>query len=122
MNCARQCWIGYGEWLRRQGRRADAGEQLRCAHGMFTAMGMEGFAERAARELRAMGESARRRTILTSGQLTAQEAQIARLARDGLSNHEIGRGGVGDGLPDDDVDEVARRPYFLYPASRDLSQ
>jgi DNA-binding NarL/FixJ family response regulator len=57
---------------------------------MFTAMGMEGFAERAARELRAMGESARGRTIVTSGRLTAQEAQIARLAHDGLSNPEIG--------------------------------
>ena len=80
----------YGEWLRRQGRRMDAREQLRSAHGMFTAMGMEAFAERAARELRATGESARRRTVETSGPLTPQEAQIARLARDGLSNAEIG--------------------------------
>ena len=80
----------YGEWLRRQGRRMDAREQLRSAHGMFTAMGMEAFAERAARELRATGESARRRTVETSGPLTPQEAQIARLARDGLSNPEIG--------------------------------
>ena len=80
----------YGEWLRRQGRRMDAREQLRSAHGMFTAMGMEAFAERAARELLATGETARKRTVQTSDDLTPQECQIARLARDGLSNPEIG--------------------------------
>jgi DNA-binding CsgD family transcriptional regulator/tetratricopeptide (TPR) repeat protein len=80
----------YGEWLRRQGRRMDAREQLRSAHGMFTAMGMEAFAERAARELLATGETARKRTVETSDSLTPQECQIARLARDGLSNPEIG--------------------------------
>ena len=80
----------YGEWLRRQGRRMDAREQLRSAHGMFTAMGMEAFAERAARELLATGETARKRTVETSDDLTPQECQIARLARDGLSNPEIG--------------------------------
>jgi len=57
---------------------------------MFTAMGTEAFADRAARELLATGETARRRTVETAGELTAQEAQIARLARDGLSNPEIG--------------------------------
>jgi DNA-binding CsgD family transcriptional regulator len=80
----------YGEWLRRERRRLDAREQLRTAHEMFASMGAEGFAERAARELLATGETARKRTVETSDQLTAQEAQIARLARDGLSNPEIG--------------------------------
>jgi DNA-binding CsgD family transcriptional regulator len=80
----------YGEWLRRERRRLDAREQLRTAHEMFTAMGMEAFARRAARELLATGETARRRSVETRGQLTAQESQIARLARDGLSNPEIG--------------------------------
>jgi DNA-binding CsgD family transcriptional regulator len=80
----------YGEWLRRQRRRLDAREQLRTAHEMLAAMGAEGFAQRAARELLATGGTARRRTVETSIGLTAQEAQIARLAQDGLSNPEIG--------------------------------
>jgi DNA-binding CsgD family transcriptional regulator len=80
----------YGEWLRRQRRRLDAREQLRTAHGLLEAMGVEGFAERARRELRATGQTARKRTVQTRGELTAQEALIARLARDGLSNPEIG--------------------------------
>ena len=80
----------YGEWLRRERRRQDAREQLRTAHHMFTTMGIEAFAQRAARELLATGESARKRNGETSGDLTPQEAQIARLARDGLSNPEIG--------------------------------
>jgi DNA-binding CsgD family transcriptional regulator len=80
----------YGEWLRRERRRLEAREQLRAANEMFTEMGVEVFAQRAARELLATGETARKRTVETSGQLTAQEAQVARLARDGLSNPEIG--------------------------------
>ena len=80
----------YGEWLRRQGRRVDARKQLRAAHLMLEEMGMEAFAERARRELRATGETARKRTNPASEALTAQEAQIARMARDGLSNQEIG--------------------------------
>ena len=80
----------YGEWLRRQDRRVDAREQLRTAHDMLAAIGMEAFAERARRELIATGETVRKRTVETSDQLTAQEALIARLARDGLSNPEIG--------------------------------
>ncbi len=79
----------YGEWLRRQGRRGDAREQLRTAHGMLNAMGMEGFAERARKELLATVETARKRTTETVNDLTAQEAQIARLARNGHSNSEI---------------------------------
>ena len=80
----------YGEWLRRQGRRMDAREQLRIAHQLYSSMGMEGFAERARRELPATGETVRKRTVETRGELTAQETQIARLASDGLSNPEIG--------------------------------
>jgi DNA-binding NarL/FixJ family response regulator len=57
---------------------------------MLEAMGMAAFAERARRELRATGETARRRSVETHGELTAQEAQVAKLARDGLSNPEIG--------------------------------
>jgi DNA-binding CsgD family transcriptional regulator/tetratricopeptide (TPR) repeat protein len=80
----------YGEWLRRERRRRDAREQLRTAHELFVSMGTEAFAERAARELLATGEHARKRSVETSGQLTAQETQIGRLARAGLSNSEIG--------------------------------
>jgi len=80
----------YGEWLRRERRRTDAREQLRTAHDMLEAMGIGAFAERARRELAATGETARKRTAEASDQLTAQETQIARLARDGLSNPEIG--------------------------------
>jgi DNA-binding CsgD family transcriptional regulator len=79
----------YGEWLRRQNRRIDAREQLRLAHQMFAAMGADGFAERAARELRATGERVRKRTTGAPAQLTAREAEIAQLASDGLSNPEI---------------------------------
>jgi DNA-binding CsgD family transcriptional regulator len=80
----------YGEWLRREHRRVDAREQLRAAHDTFSRIGAEGFAERARRELSATGEAVRRRTLDTRVVLTAQEAQIAHLARDGLSNPEIG--------------------------------
>ncbi len=80
----------YGEWLRRERRRVDAREQLRIAHRQLSDMGVDGFAERARRELRATGETARRGRAPTEGRLTAHEAQIARLASDGLSNAEIG--------------------------------
>jgi DNA-binding CsgD family transcriptional regulator len=80
----------YGEWLRRENRRVDARVQLRTAHELFGASGMEAFAERARRELLATGEKVRKRTVETRDELTAQERQIARLARDGLSNPEIG--------------------------------
>jgi DNA-binding CsgD family transcriptional regulator len=79
----------YGEWLRRENRRIDAREQLRTAHQMLSAMGAGGFAERAARELRATGERVRKRATEASAQLTARETQISRLAGDGLSNPEI---------------------------------
>ncbi len=80
----------YGEWLRRERRRFDARDQLRTALELFTSMGAEAFAARAERELMATGERVRKRRIETREQLTAQEIQIARLARDGLSNTEIG--------------------------------
>jgi DNA-binding CsgD family transcriptional regulator len=80
----------YGEWLRREGRRVDAREQLRTAHDMLVAIGMEAFAERAGRELLATGGRVPKRSDETRDQLTPQEEQIARLARDGLSNPEIG--------------------------------
>jgi DNA-binding CsgD family transcriptional regulator len=80
----------YGEWLRRANRRVDARAQLRAAHDQLTAIGMEAFAERARRELLATGEKVRRRTVESRDELTAQERQIAQLARDGLSNPEIG--------------------------------
>ena len=80
----------YGEWLRRDRRRTDARAQLRIAHDMFDTIGMEAFASRAGRELRATGETVHRRTVRAPGTLTAQEASIARLARDGLTNPEIG--------------------------------
>jgi ATP/maltotriose-dependent transcriptional regulator MalT len=80
----------YGEWLRRERRRLDAREQLHRAHHLLATMGIGAFAERARRELEATGETARKRTIETRDELTAQEAAIARLARDGLSNPEIG--------------------------------
>jgi DNA-binding CsgD family transcriptional regulator len=80
----------YGEWLRRQRRRLDARGQLRIAHEMLTTMGAAAFAARAHRELLATGERARKRTVETTGQLTPQEVQVARLARDGHSNPQIG--------------------------------
>jgi DNA-binding CsgD family transcriptional regulator len=80
----------YGEWLRRENRRVDAREQLRVAHEMLTDMGMEAFAERARGELLATGETVRKRTVETLDELTPQEAQIARMAADRLTNPEIG--------------------------------
>jgi DNA-binding CsgD family transcriptional regulator/tetratricopeptide (TPR) repeat protein len=82
--------LNYGEWLRREHRRVDAREELRKAQGMFTAIGMEAFAERARQELLATGEHVRKRSVETRDELTAQESRIARLAREGLSNPEIG--------------------------------
>ncbi len=76
--------------LRREGRRADARVQLRTAHEMLAAMGAGAFAERARRELLASGETVRKRTVQAPDALTAQEASIARLARDGRTNPEIG--------------------------------
>ncbi|MDV3128609.1 LuxR C-terminal-related transcriptional regulator [Mycobacterium sp. 21AC1] len=82
--------LRYGEWLRRANRRVDARRQLGDAYEMFTRMGAEAFAERARRELVAAGEKVRKQPLSTGDELTAQEAQIARLAADGLTNQEIG--------------------------------
>ncbi|WP_250009028.1 helix-turn-helix transcriptional regulator [Actinoplanes sp. M2I2] len=79
----------YGEWLRRQNRRSDARVQLRTAYEKLTAMGAQGFAERARKELVAAGETARKRTVETVTTLTSQEALVARLAHDGHTNQEI---------------------------------
>jgi len=80
----------YGEWLRREGRRADAREQLRAAYGMFGVMGADGFAERARHELLATGATVRKRQDDTRDELTPQEEHIARLALAGRTNQEIG--------------------------------
>ena len=82
--------LSYGEWLRRQGRRTDARDQLRAAFVMFGEMGGEAFAERARIELLATGGTVRKRVADTRDELTTQEMQIGQLARDGLSNPEIG--------------------------------
>ncbi len=79
----------YGEWLRRERRRVDARAHLGAAHELFATMGAAGFADRAERELRATGATARKRTVESRDELTPQELQIARLAHDGLSNPEI---------------------------------
>jgi DNA-binding NarL/FixJ family response regulator len=80
----------YGEWLRRENRRLDARVELRTAHNQFATIGMEAFGERARGELLATGEKVPKRTVTTRDVLTPQERQIARLAREGLSNPDIG--------------------------------
>ncbi len=80
----------YGEWLRREQRAGEAREQLRTAYDAFARIGSEAFAERARRELEASGETAHRLDADARDALTAQESQVARLARDGLTNPEIG--------------------------------
>ena len=79
----------YGEWLRRQGRKREARDQLRSAYDMFSSMELRAFADRARGELEATGERARKRSVETESQLTPQEAQVARLAGQGLRNQEI---------------------------------
>jgi DNA-binding NarL/FixJ family response regulator len=80
----------FGEWLRRENRRLDARAELGTAHELFVEIGMEAFAERARRELQATGEHVRPRAPEARDELTPQERQIAEMARDGLSNPEIG--------------------------------
>jgi DNA-binding CsgD family transcriptional regulator len=82
--------LGYGEWLRRANRRGDARRQLNLAHELFVRMGAQAYAERARKELIAVGEKVRKQQLSSGDELTAQEAQIARLAADGLTNQEIG--------------------------------
>ncbi|WP_208008341.1 ATP-binding protein [Agromyces protaetiae] len=80
----------YGEWLRREGRRQDARAQLRTAHDLLVDMGVDAFASRAARELRATGEHPRERTAQPSDALTAQELHVARLVATGATSREVG--------------------------------
>jgi DNA-binding CsgD family transcriptional regulator/tetratricopeptide (TPR) repeat protein len=80
----------YGEWLRREGRVREGREELRAAEEMFTEMGMEAFAHRTEAELIAAGGRPRPRRVEVREKLTPQEEQIARLARDGLTNAQIG--------------------------------
>jgi DNA-binding CsgD family transcriptional regulator len=87
---AARAHLMYGEWLRRERRRLEARKELRVAHEMFCEIGAEAFAGRAERELVATGQRARKRTVETREELTSHELQVARLARDGLSNPEIG--------------------------------
>ncbi|MEU1231413.1 AAA family ATPase [Streptomyces sp. NPDC005828] len=81
--------LRHGEWLRRAGRPAQARTRLGEAYEMLGEAGAEAFAERARRELRAAGVKTRRRAAATTVTFTAKEAEIARLARDGLTNPEI---------------------------------
>ncbi|MGN6753811.1 MAG: ATP-binding protein [Intrasporangium sp.] len=80
--------LAFGEWLRRARRRVDAREHLRTALALFEELGARPWAERAAQELRASGETARRRDVSTATDLTAQERQVAGLVRQGLSNRD----------------------------------
>ena len=82
--------LSYGEWLRRENRRIDARRQLRIAFDALAATGVQAFAERARRELLATGEKVRKRHEDPGAELTPQEREIARLARDGRTNAEIG--------------------------------
>ena len=89
----------YGEWLRRERRTLDARQQLRAAYEMFTTMGAEAFAERARIELKATGETVRKRVVETFADLTAQEAQVCHLAAEGATNAEIGPGSLSVPVP-----------------------
>jgi DNA-binding NarL/FixJ family response regulator len=81
--------LAYGEFLRRSRRRVDARGHLRAALEVFDEVGAEPWAERARQELRASGETARKRDVSTTEELTPQELQTARLVAQGLSNREV---------------------------------
>jgi ATP/maltotriose-dependent transcriptional regulator MalT len=83
--------LAYGTWLRGRQRVAESRSPLRGALEAFRALGIPALAQRAQQELRATGETARRRTVETRAQLSPQELQIARMAADGLTNREIGQ-------------------------------
>ena len=100
----------YGEWLRRERRRTDARTQLRTAHDLFEAMGARSFAGRARQELTATGATAHSRRNATLDELTPQEARIASLAGEGLSNPEIAaRLYISKGTVDYHLNKVFRK-------------
>ena len=100
----------YGEWLRREHRRTDARAQLRTAHDLFEAMGARSFAGRARQELTATGATAHSRRNATLDELTPQEARIAQLAGEGLSNPEIAaRLYISKGTVDYHLNKVFRK-------------
>ena len=83
--------LAHGEWLRRCRRAADARPHLRAARDVFDALGTIPWSERARQELRASGETSRRRVPEARDELTGQELQIAQLAAKGMTNREIGQ-------------------------------
>ena len=83
--------LAYGAWLRRRRRIAESRAPLRAAGEAFEALAIATWAERARQELRASGEAVRRGTPDARDELTPQEAQIAEMAADGLTNREIGQ-------------------------------
>jgi ATP/maltotriose-dependent transcriptional regulator MalT len=83
--------LAYGRWLRRKRRIAESRNPLRAARDLFDTLGCAAWGDQARRELRASGESSRRRDLWLRDELTAQELQIAQLAAEGLSNREIGQ-------------------------------
>jgi DNA-binding CsgD family transcriptional regulator len=100
----------YGEWLRRERRRTDARAQLRTAYDLFEAMGARSFAGRARQELTATGATAHSRRNATLDELTPQEARIASLAGEGLSNPEIAaRLYISKGTVDYHLNKVFRK-------------
>lgn len=81
--------LAYGEWLRRVQRRVDSRTQLRQALDIFRDQRAEGLADRAERELRASGETARKRDPSTLVKLTPMELKIAQLVSSGMSNKDV---------------------------------
>ncbi|MBP2324804.1 DNA-binding CsgD family transcriptional regulator [Kibdelosporangium banguiense] len=79
----------YGEWLRRKGRRKDCLEQLRAAHELLSTAGAEGFARRAADELRAAGQRVQHRSTQAYEKLTMQQVAVARLVASGATSNEV---------------------------------
>ena len=81
--------LNLGEHLRREGSRREARDELKAALAVFEQLDAEPWSERARRELRASGETARRRQASTVDELTPQELQIARMVAAGASQKEV---------------------------------